>query len=105
MSDLKMNDLKIAVLTPAGDTAGYFLNPTIEMILPHYYKLKGTFIDHDGGMPHRIEFNPEVLPYLIDLTGIASCHHLKLESVYVQRSRQPVEMVGKCQTNESVLNF
>lgn len=100
-----MSEQKIVVLTPEGKEAGYFLNPKVEMILPHHYKLSGVFYDHDGGMPHRIEFNPEVLPYEVDLTGITCCTHLKLEFVYVQRSRQPVEMVGKCQTQEMVLNY
>lgn len=100
-----MSERKVVVLTPAGEEAGYFVDPKIEMILPHHYKLTGTFYDHDGGMPHRIEFNPEVLPYHVDLSGVASCKHEKLEFVYVQRSRQPVEMVGKCQTQELVLNY
>ncbi len=105
MNDLKMTDLKIVVLTPAGEIAGYFINPKVEMILPHYYKLSGTFYDHDGGMPHRIEFNPEVLPYNVDLSGIGTCKHEKLEAVYVQRSRQPVEMIGRCQTQDAISNY
>lgn len=97
-------DQKIIVLTPAGDVAGFFLNPKVEMILPHYYKLSGTFYDHDGGMPHRIEFNPQVLPYEVDLPGNLNCQHVKLFSVYVQRSRQPVEMIGQCQSEVPVSN-
>ena len=42
------------------------------------------------------EFNPQALPYTLDLSGIKKCDHTTVASGYVQRGRQPVLITANC---------
>ena len=92
-----MPDVIVEIFTPRGAKVGKFVNPKVEMVPNHYYSISGQFTDENGQVPDRIEFNPEALPYTADITGATKCTHKKIIRVYVQRGRQPIEMIGVCQ--------
>lgn len=89
-----MADVVVSVYTPTGVKVGYFKNPVIELFTADHYCLTGHFYDPDGELSDRIEFNPQVLPYLADLSELTDYNHRKVDQVYVQRGRQPVSMTG-----------
>ena len=91
-----MSDQKVMVFTPEGKVAGYFLGPEVHMPLPCHYTIKGQFYDPEGELNHRIQFNPQVMPYTVDMSSISKCNHNKLVKTYIERGRQPVEMAGVC---------
>ncbi len=91
-----MPDLLVEVFTPTGAKVGVFINPKIEMVSTHHYSITGTFVDAEGTTPDKIQFNPEVLPYTADISSATQCAHRRIVKVYVQRGRQPVNMIGEC---------
>lgn len=91
-----MPDVIIDVFTPQGARVGKFINPKIEMVPDHNYSVTGIFVDDQGNTPDRIEFNPEILPYTLDIGAATKCTHNKVTKAYVQRARQPVNMTGVC---------
>lgn len=92
-----MAEVKVEIRTPQGVSVGTFKNPLIEMLPEHHYFITGKFFEPDGNAAERVEFNPQVLPYVADISGISKCKHTKLVSIYVQRGRQPVRMTGTCE--------
>ena len=96
-----MAEVTIDIFTPSGIKVGKFVNPQIQMAPDHYYTISGRFTDSEGTVPDKIEYNPEVLPYIADISSASQCAHKKLVRLYVQRGRQPVEMSGECQKDPS----
>lgn len=89
-----MSDVKVNVYTPVGAHIGYFLNPDIQAFPEGDYELSGEFFDADGQRIQKLDFNPQALPYVADISAVKGMAHTKLENVYVQRGRQPVKMTG-----------
>lgn len=89
-----MGDVKARVSTQLGQTIGYFVNPTIENLCEKDYEISGQFVDESGQVYEKVEFNPEVLPYTIDLSAVSGLAFKSLEKAYVQRGRQPVRMTA-----------
>lgn len=89
-----MSDVKVNIYTPTGQHIGYFLNPTVEAFAGTDYEIVGRFYDEKGQATVKLDFNPEVLPYVADLSDVKGVKHKKLSKVYLQRGRQPVRMTG-----------
>lgn len=89
-----MSDVKVRVSTAHGQTIGYFVNPKVTCLCEKDYEVSGTFVDEHGNAYEKVEFNPEVLPYIIDLSGLGLMSLKSLSNGYVQRGRQPVCMTG-----------
>lgn len=89
-----MSDVKVNIYTPTGQHVGYFLNPEIESFPDGDYEIVGRFFDEAGAAAGKMEFNPQVLPYIADLSDVKGLQHKKLTNVYLQRGRQPVRMSG-----------
>jgi hypothetical protein len=87
---------KVTVYTPGGKVVGYFQNPQVDMDPDHEYQISGEFVEEDGTRHERIEFNPQVLPYTIDISAFKKCNHSTLVRGYIQRGRQPVTMTATC---------
>ena len=92
-----MPDVIVEVFTPLGIKVGKFINPKIEMVPEHNYIISGQFFEVNGESVDKIQFNPEVLPYTADISGATKCVHNRIVQVYVQRARQPVQMMGVCE--------
>lgn len=86
----------VKVFTPGGKFVGQFVNPVVQMYPEHYYEISGEFQDEHGHPFDKVEFNPQVLPYTLDISTVKKCPHATLEGGYVQRGRQPVRMTGNC---------
>ena len=91
-----MPDLTVEIFTPQGARVGKFINPKVEMVPEHHYSITGKFVDESGETPDKIQFNPEVLPYTADISTVTKCTHKCVVKLYVQRGRQPVNMIGTC---------
>ncbi len=89
-----MSDIKARVSTTLGQTIGYFVNPKVVLLCEKDFEVSGKFVDETGAPYEKVEFNPEVLPYVIDLTEIKSVGFDQIERAYVQRGRQPIVMTG-----------
>ncbi|MBS2004245.1 MAG: hypothetical protein JST44_22250 [Cyanobacteria bacterium SZAS LIN-5] len=89
-----MADVKVNIYTPSAQHVGYFLNPEIESFPDGDYEISGRFYDDLGEAVGKMEFNPEVLPYVADLSDVKDVAHKKLVRVYLQRGRQPIRMTG-----------
>jgi len=89
-----MSDVKVNVYTTVGAHVGYFLNPNVQAFPEGDYELSGEFFDTDGTRIQKLDFNPQALPYVADLSSVNGVTHTKIEKVYVQRGRQPVRMTG-----------
>ena len=89
-----MSDVKVNVYTVVGTHVGYFLNPVVQTFPEGDYELSGHFYDTDGEPVPKLDFNPQSLPYVADLSALSGLAHSKIENVYVQRGRQPVRMSG-----------
>jgi len=89
-----MSNVKVNVYTPAGLYIGYFLNPKVQSYPDADYEISGQFYDDQGKLISKMEFNPQVLPYVADVSEVAGLAHRKLANVYLQRGRQPVCMTG-----------
>jgi hypothetical protein len=86
----------IKVFTPAGKLVGQFVNAHVDMYPDHHYEISGEFVDENGLPFKKVEFNPQVLPYTLDISSVKQCNHTTLQGGYVQRGRQPVKMTGSC---------
>lgn len=93
-----MAEVVVEIRTPNGQKVGLFKSPTVEMLPAHHYFITGRFFEPDGTAAARVEFNPQVLPYEADISAVTRCEHKKLVGVYVQKGRQPVRMVGVCES-------
>jgi hypothetical protein len=89
-----MGDVKAKVSTPLGDTIGFFVNPKVVNLASSDFEISGTFVDEEGRPFERIEFNPEIVPYTVDLSCLSFISLKSLVRTYVQRGRQPVVMTG-----------
>lgn len=92
-----MSDLIVEVLTPEGIKVGSFKNAEVKMLSRHHYLISGHFFEATGQLAEKIEFNPQVLPYIANISQVSQCTHTRLAKVYVQRGRQPIEMIGVCE--------
>jgi len=92
-----MAEVKVEIRTANGQPVGSFKDPLIEMLPEHHYFITGKFYEPDGKAAERLDFNPQVLPYVADISAVSQCNHKKLVGVYVQRGRQPVRMTGTCE--------
>jgi 5'(3')-deoxyribonucleotidase len=91
-----MPEVIVEVFTPGGIRIGKFIDPKVELVSHHNYSITGRFVDADGQVPDKIEYNPEILPYSADLSTTTYCAHKEIVKVYVHRGRQPVQMIGVC---------
>ena len=89
-----MTAVKVNIYTPTAQHVGYFLYPEVESFPDNDYEITGRFFDELGEPVGKMEFNPEVLPYLADLSDVKGVAHKKLVKVYLQRGRQPIRMTG-----------
>ncbi len=88
------NDSKIPVYSLDNSLLGYLLNYEIENFQDVDIKLTGDYIDKNNSQPVKLDFNPEVLPYWLDITDLKLSKFSKVVNVYVQRGRQPVIFSG-----------
>ncbi len=91
-----MPETTVEVFTPGGIKVGTFIDPEVVLVSEHNYSISGRFVDSDGQIPDKIEYNPEVLPYSANISTTTRCAHNEIVKVYVQRGRQPVQMIGVC---------
>lgn len=91
-----MADKSIKVYLPSGKVVGTFQNAELVMYPEHHYEVRGTFVPASGVSVDKVDFNPQVLPYTIDITGMTRCKHNVLRMGYIQRGRQPVMMTASC---------
>jgi len=89
-----MSDVKVKVYTPGGQYVGYFLNPSINQFPEAEYEISGRFFEDTGVAIGKLDFNPQSVPYMADLSEVVGCAHGRLVNVYIQRGRQPVRMTG-----------
>lgn len=89
-----MSDVKVNIYTQDGQHVGYFLNPKVDAFPDDDYEIIGHFFDGTGTLAGKMDFNPQVLPYIADLTDVENAAHKKLERVFLQRGRQPIRMTG-----------
>lgn len=89
-----MSDVRAKVSTKNGQVIGYFVNPKVEHLCADDWAIKGKFVDDEGRPYEKVEFNPQAIPYIIDLSDVPGAQVRCLSSGYVQRGRQPVEMTG-----------
>ena len=90
-----MSDVKVNIYTQDGQHVGYFLNPKVDSFADDDYELTGHFYDEHGKLSGKMDFNPQVLAYVADLTDVKDVAHKKLERVFLQRGRQPICMTGR----------
>lgn len=86
----------VKVFTPGGKFVGQFENPTVAMYPEHHYEISGRFVDEQGQVIPKLEMNPQVMPYTLDISTIKQCAHTSLSGGYVQRGRQPVMITASC---------
>lgn len=89
-----MSEVKVNIYTAAGQHVGHFLNPKIESFPDDDYQISGRFYDETGKLANKVDFNPQVLAYMADLSDVKGAAHKQLKNVYLQRGRQPVCMTG-----------
>lgn len=86
----------VKVFTPAGKFVGQFVNPVVEMYPEHHYEISGEFQDENGHTFPRVELNPQVLPYTLDISTVKKCSHTTLQAGYIQRARHPIKISASC---------
>jgi hypothetical protein len=86
----------VKVFTPAGKFVGQFVAPVVAMYPEHHYEISGQFVDEHGHVFEKLEFNPQVLPYTLDISTVKKCGHTTLQGGYIQRGRQPVKITASC---------
>ena len=89
-----MSKTKINVYSTSGVLIGYFIDPQLSAFGQGEYEISGNFFDANGQVAAKVDFNPQAVPYIADLSGLEKTEHKRLRSVYVQRGRQPVRMTG-----------
>lgn len=90
-----MSEIKVRVSTNNGQLIGYFISPQVEHLCGEDYEVSGTFVDENGRPYDRIEFNPEAVPYELDVSGVQGLRTQRLHCGYVHRGRQPVRITAK----------
>lgn len=90
-----MSEIKVKVSTNHGQVIGYFLDPKVEHLCAEDWQITGRFVDENGRLFEKVEFNPEAVPYQLDVSGIKTLGFEKLNTGFVQRGRQPVCMTAK----------
>lgn len=90
-----MSEIKVKVSTNNGQVIGYFVGPAVEHLCGEDYEISGTFVDVNGRPFEKVEFNPEAVPYVLDVSSVHGLGVQRLESGFVQRGRQPVKMTAK----------
>jgi hypothetical protein len=90
-----MSEIKVRVSTNNGQLIGYFISPQVEHLCGQDYEVSGTFVDENGRPYDRIEFNPEAVPYELDVSAVQGLNLQRLHHGYVHRGRQPVRMSAK----------
>lgn len=93
MSEYKLKE-RVNVYTPQGQLVGYFSEPTIVEVHKDHFEISGFFYDSNGELVSKQGFNPEILPYEINVDLKNEGKSSKIGKVYVQRGRQPVLMSG-----------
>jgi hypothetical protein len=86
-----MAEAKVKIFKSNGELLGYFEDPVIHTYTQGEYEISGQFMLESNEPAKRIEFNPQALPFVAELTGVPSVPHKKLGFVYVQRGRQPIK--------------
>lgn len=86
----------VKVFTPGGKFVGQFVNPKVEMYPEHHYEISGEFVDEHGHLFERVELNPQVLPYTLDISTVKKCAHTTLQGGYISRARHPVKIMASC---------
>ena len=94
-----MSKIKINVFNNSGTLIGYFVDPQIQAFAQAEYEISGNFFDANGQIAGKVEFNPQAVPYIADLSGLEKPEHKRLRNVYVQRGRQPVRMTGTAENS------
>lgn len=89
-----MSEVKVIVYSPKGQPVGYFVNPTLLKFPEDEFEIQGSFFDKEGQLAMKIDFNPQAVPYSVDLSSLKDIPFSHLKNVYVQRGRQPVKMTG-----------
>lgn len=89
----------VKVFTPGGKFVGQFVDPAVDMDPQHYYEISGQFVDEQGQAFEKLEFNPQVLPYTLDISTVKKCGHETLVNGYIQRGRQPVRITARCKVD------
>ena len=89
----------VKVFTPTGKFVGQFVNAAVDMYPDHHYEIAGDFVDEHGHPFKKVEFNPQVLPYTLDISTVKQCNHSTLQGGYIQRGRQPVKMTASCKVD------
>lgn len=87
-----MSDVKARISTGLGQVVGYFVNPKITHLCDNDYEISGQMVDESGAPYDKVEFNPEIVPYVVDLSNVPSAGMKSLVRAYVQRGRQPIVM-------------
>lgn len=89
-----MAEVKVAVTTSQGQVVGYFVNPKIENLCGNDWEISGPFVDEHGRPYEKVEFNPEALPYSLDLSQVPDTPVKELVKGYIQRGRQPIHLTA-----------
>ncbi len=90
-----MSEIKVRVSTGNGQLIGYFLSPVVEHLCGEDYEISGTLVDENLRPFDKVEFNPEAVPYLLDVSLVQGLGIQRLQCGYVHRGRQPVRMTAK----------
>ncbi len=93
------NNTKIPVYSANNNLNGYLINCQVKNFQNLDMEITADFIDVNNNKPLKIEFNPEVSPYWLDLSELKLTSGNKLVNVYVQRGRQPVVFSGSLEKN------
>ena len=93
MSEYKLKE-RVNVYTQQGQLVGYFTEPTVVEVHADHFEIQGFFYDNNGNLVNKQGFNPEILPYEINVDLKSEGKSSKIAKVYVQRGRQPVLMSG-----------
>ncbi len=91
-----MSNTIVRVYTAAGRLVGYFIDPQVDIHPDHYFQVTGRFVDADGQPLEKLQFNPQSLPYTLDLSGLKKCEHATVSGGYIQRGRHPVVITANC---------
>lgn len=99
-----MSDYRAYVFKTNGQILGYFLNPELEQLSEDQFLITGALYGPGEQLFDRAEFNPQILPYQVDVSSIPGpgSNISRIFHTYVQRARQPIEMVGFARQGVSI---
>jgi hypothetical protein len=89
-----MADFRAYVFKTDGEVLGYFLDPELEQLSDKQFLIKGKLYSQDDQLMERAQFNPQTLPYQVDIASATNGSVSRLFHAYVLRAHQPVEIVG-----------